>query len=143
MTERVTMKNKVCRSKLTQICAMSAMFGIFATAANAQEAHGKEYWRKIAANKYAVPEGEKAFALAKELGGHFKSSDSELRDELAYSILYMWIVEQKQFSGYELLSLEEEWRGNLKVGIGESGTDSVFGRSFSVLGLSLLAEREL
>src|SRR5262249_56246108 len=80
---------------------------------NGEGTHSKEDWKKIAANKYAVPEGEKAFALAKELGGYFKSSDSELRDELAYSILYMWIVEQKQFSGYELLSLEEEWRGNL------------------------------
>jgi uncharacterized protein DUF2785 len=111
------------------------------TAAQAQ--HGKEYWRGIAAKKYEVPEGEKAFALAKELSANLKSSDSELRDDLAYSILTEWILEKNAFTADELLALEAEWRGNLRAGIGESGTDSVFGRSFSALMLSALAEREL
>ena len=112
-------------------------------AAHAEGTHGKEYWRKIAANHYAVPEGEKAFALAKELSGYLKVSDAELRDDLAYSILATWILEQDDFSPTELLVLEEEWRRNLKVGIGENGTDSIFGRSFSALCLAALAEREL
>jgi Protein of unknown function (DUF2785) len=111
--------------------------------ARAQATHPKEYWRKIAANHYAVPEGEKAFALAKELSSYLKSSDPELRDGLAYSTLATWIVEQGDFSREELLELEEEWSGNLKAGIGEDGTDSIFGRSFSALCLSALAEREL
>lgn len=112
-------------------------------AANAQDAHGKEYWRKIAANRYEVLEGGKAFALAKELSGNLKSSDPELRDDLAYSILATWVLEKDAFTADELLALEEEWRGNLKTGIGESGTDSIFGRSFSALCLSAIAEREL
>jgi len=112
-------------------------------AANAQGAHGKEYWRKIAANRYEVLEGGKAFALAKELSGNLKSSDPELRDDLAYSILATWVLEKDAFTADELLALEEEWRGNLKTGIGESGTDSIFGRSFSALCLSAIAEREL
>lgn len=111
--------------------------------ADAQTAHEKAYWRRIAAKKYEVPEGEKAFALAKELGAALKSSDPELRDDLAYSILYMWIMKKDAFTAEELLALEAEWRGNLKTGIGENGTDSVFGRSFSALMLSTIAEREL
>ena len=109
-------------------------------AARAQSAHGKEYWRGIAAKKYEVPEGEKAFALAKELSGYLKSSDPELRDDLAYSILAEWILAKNAFRAEELLALEAEWRGNLRAGIGENGTGSVFGRSFSALCLAAIAE---
>src|SRR5882757_5051674 len=109
----------------------------------AQTAHGKEYWRGIAAKRYEVPEGERAFGLAKELSGYLKSSDAELRDDLAYSILAEWILHKGVFSKDELLALEEEWRGNLKAGIGNSETDSVLGRSFSALCLAAIAEREL
>jgi Protein of unknown function (DUF2785) len=108
-----------------------------------QGTHGREYWKAIQANHYQLPKGEKAFALAKEVGGYLKLSDSELRDDLAYSILTTWILTPDVLTGNELLELEEEWRGNLKAGIGERGTDSVFLRSFSVLCLSAIAEREL
>src|SRR5256885_5263596 len=111
--------------------------------AEAQGAHGKEFWKKIAVNRYEVPEGEKAFELAKELSAYLKSSDAELRDDLAYSILAEWILHKDVFSKDELLALEEEWRGNLKTGIGDSETDSVIGRSFSALSLAAIAEREL
>jgi hypothetical protein len=111
--------------------------------ANGQAPHGKEYWRGIAAKKYEMPEGEKAFGLAKELSGYLKSSDPELRDDLAYSILAEWILAKNAFSSEELLALEAEWRGNLRAGIGESGTDSIFLRSFSALCLAAIAEREL
>src|SRR5882757_879535 len=84
----------------------------------AQTVHGKEYWRGIAAKRYEVPEGEKAFGLAKELSGYLKSSDAELRDDLAYSILAEWILHKSVFSKDELLALEEEWRGNLTTGLG-------------------------
>jgi Protein of unknown function (DUF2785) len=138
-----SVRKRVCWSKLAQVFAMTAILGTFATAANAQVAHGKEYWKKIAANHYGVPEGQKAFALAKELGGYLKSTDAELRDDLAYSILATWVLRPDVLNGDELLRLEEEWRGNLKTGIGESGTDSIFLRSFSALCLSAIAEREL
>src|SRR5215475_3924508 len=78
------------------------------TAANAQSVRSKEYWKKIAENRYAVPEGEKAFALAKELSANLKLSDPELRDDLAYSILAEWILHQSVLNGDELLALEAE-----------------------------------
>lgn len=115
---------------------------VTAGAAHGQGTHGREYWREIQANHYNVPEGAKAIALAKELDGYLKSSDSELRDDFAYSILAEWILHKDVFSREELLEFEEKWRGNLRAGIGERGTDSIYLRAFSALCLSAIAERE-
>lgn len=97
--------------------------------------HGRDYWRSIVKNHYAVPSGQEAFPLALELSGDLGSTDPELRDDLAYSILYSWIAEQRRLSHEQLITLLEKWQANLRVGIGEVGTDSVFLRSFSVIGL--------
>ena len=105
-------------------------------------AHDKPFWRAIAANKYEIPPNEKPFALAQELSGYLGSPDPELRDDLTYSILTVWIVNRQQFSQEELIQLYEQWTANLHTGLGESGTDSILGRSFSALCLSSLAERE-
>jgi hypothetical protein len=105
--------------------------------------HDKPFWRAIAANKYQIPPNEKPFALAQELSGYLASPDPELRDDLTYSILTVWIVNRQQFSPEELVQLYARWTENLHVGLGETGTDSIFGRSFSALCLSSLAEREL
>ena len=109
----------------------------------AQAVHSREFWKQIVSNHYAVPPGAAVFPLASELSTYVSSPDPELRDELAYSILYVWIVRQKLLSHEELLSLQEQWQGNLRAGIGEAGTDSIFRRSFSALCLSIVAEREL
>jgi len=120
---------------------------VVAGAAYAQQppapVHDKPFWRAIAANHYQIPPGEKPFALAQELGSYLGSPDPELRDDLAYSILTVWIVNRRQFSPEELLQLEGQWSANLRAGIGEKGTDTVFKRSFSALCLASIAEREL
>lgn len=120
-------------------------FGLFiqgAEGAQSSATHGREFWRSIVRNNCAVPEGESAFALARELSGLLGSPDPELRDNLAYVILATWI-EQGKFSQPELLSLLDERRANLRSGLGESGTDSVLKRSFSALCLASLAEYDL
>ena len=105
--------------------------------------HDRAFWRAIQSNHYAVPEGESAVALAHELSGYLGSPDPELRDDITYSILDVWIIRRPQLSREELIPFLEEWSANLKIGLGESGTDSVLRRSFSALILSSLAEREL
>lgn len=105
--------------------------------------HDREFWRAIAKNRYAVPEGQQIYPMLRELSGYLGSKDPELRDDLAYTITAVWIKHQKQISVDELNSLLDEWRSNLRVGVGESGTDSVLKRSFSALCLSELAERDL
>ena len=106
-------------------------------------AHDKGFWRSIAANKFQIPPNEKPIALALELSGYLASPDPELRDDLAYTILSVWIVRRQYFSPEELLQLEQQWALNLRSGIGETGTDTVFKRSFSALCLASIAEREL
>lgn len=104
--------------------------------------HDRTFWRAIANNKYAVPEHESADALAQELSGLLGSPDPELRDDLAYSILTHWIYRLNLLSPQTLVSLTDEWRTNLKSGLGEQGTNSVLRRSFSALMLSSMARRE-
>jgi hypothetical protein len=105
--------------------------------------HDREFWRAIAKNHYAIPSGQEAFPLIEELSGYLGSPDPELRDDLTYSMVAVWIGPQKKLSAEQLASLADEWEGNLRSGIGETGTDSVLKRSFSALCLSVLAERDL
>lgn len=105
--------------------------------------HDKGFWRQIQQNNYAVPDGHKAFPLAQELSSYLSSTDPELRDDLAYSILAIWIANATLFSTEELNSLADQWTANLRSGIGETGTDTVLRRSFSVLCLASLAKRDL
>jgi hypothetical protein len=130
---------------LVSLCAIA----IFATnclvrqTPQPRKQHAKGFWRKIQQNKYEVPDGQKAFPLAQELSSDLGSTDPELRDDLAYSILAIWIANTALFSTEELNALADEWTANLRSGIGETGTDTVLKRSFSALCLASLAKREL
>jgi hypothetical protein len=112
------------------------------TASAAEPPHDRDFWRAIVNQRYAVPQNESADALAHELGSLLASPDPELRDDLAYSILAHWIHRPNILFTSTLLSLTDEWRANLKSGLGESGTNSILKRSFSALCLSEMAKRE-
>jgi hypothetical protein len=114
----------------------------FAATPQQGASHDREFWRAIEKNRFAVPNGQQAFPLLQELSGNLGSFDPELRDDLAYSIIDNWVRHQ-ELSAAELNSLADEWRANLRAGIGESGTDAVFKRSFSALCLASLTRREL
>ena len=114
-----------------------------AAGVQAKPLHDREFWRAIAKNRYAVPEGQPVFPLLRELSGYVGSQDPELRDDLAYSITTVWIKRQKQISTDELYSLLDDWQANLLTGIGETENDGVLKRSFSALSLVALAERDL
>lgn len=115
---------------------------VLSSVALASQAHDRQFWEKIAAQHYAVPEGQSASSLAQELSELLASPDSELRDDLAYSILTSWI-RKKELADADLISLSDQWRANLKKNIGESGNDSVLLRSFSALCLSEIAARDV
>jgi hypothetical protein len=106
-------------------------------------AHDRAFWQAIVKQQYAVPKGESPFSLVRELSGLLRSPDPELRDNLAYTIIAVWIVDRSVLSEAQLLALLDQWLANLKIGIGESGTDTVLERSFSALCLAALAERDL
>lgn len=97
------------------------------------------FWQAIAANGMSVPEDESAYELIVELSGHLGSPDSVLRDDYGYGIPTNWIRRQQLLSDDELRSLADLWLGNLSVGVGDMGDESVLLRSFSALNLSMLA----
>lgn len=115
---------------------------ICSAAHGAQPRHDRAFWQAIAKNQYAVPANESPDALAKELSALLASPDPELRDDLAYSILTHWIYRRNLLAESTLIALTDTWRANLKVGLGETGTNSVLKRSFSALCLSSMAARE-
>lgn len=85
---------------------------------------------------YAVPTTHTLPDLTRELFSFLGSPDPELRDMFGYFILTTWI-ERGLYSDNELRAMATELAENLKIGLGEQGTESVFVRAFSAL---ILAE---
>ena len=117
---------------------------VIASAVQAESTpHDKSYWAAIVAARYAVPPDESPLVLARELSVLLGSPDPELRDEIAFRILNVWLSGGAQFTDGELVTLLDEWQANLLVGKEPAGSDAVLKRSFSALCLSVLVERDL
>jgi hypothetical protein len=101
--------------------------------------HDRAFWESIEANDFAVPAGESAIDLAIELAGLSASPDRTLRDAIGYEITAAWVYRKRVFKPEELLRLVSLYEANLRRKLGETGTDSVLGRSFAALNLSTLA----
>jgi len=101
--------------------------------------HDKEYWQAIIADDFAAPAEVPMASLVGELSGYLSSTDPELRDGIAYSILTQWLYVKKVVPPELRRDLIDTWTVNLRKGIGESDTDSVLNRSFSALMLSVAA----
>jgi hypothetical protein len=96
----------------------------------------KEFWVSIAKNEYKIPEGYTLEELTQTLFDYLGSTDLELRDDIAY-IVYANFLKREMYSQDEIRAHVDKLLANLEKGIGETNTDSVFLRTFSVL---LLAE---
>ena len=92
----------------------------------------RSFWRVIANDENALPQGEWVAELTPELLAWLGSTDPELRDEFAYRILAAWI-ERGQYGPEQLRGMAKQMTANLEAGLGEEGTDSVFLRTYSVL----------
>ena len=125
------------------LALISAQPTVRASTSQTSASHDRAFWRNILKDNYRVPQGQSAFPLVQELSTYLGSSDPELRDDIAYSLIYAWIAYQKQLSPQELMPLLEQWQSNLRISIGETNTDTVLRRSFSALCLAVLAERDL
>jgi len=128
-------------------CVISTRWRTFVSVAAlvataAAPAHDVAFWRAVAQAKYAPPPGSDIPALTDELTVMLSSPDPELRDDIAYSTLTSWIYQQKILDADALRPLVERLLANMRRGIGEQGTDSVFGRSFSTLMLSVIVARD-
>lgn len=106
-------------------------------------ASNKAYLRFIANNHYQLPEDIDRFAFLQALLQNFDTTDAEFRDELTYMILAHAIIDREIADGLsapqrESLLLTCIDDAHLFYRTGESGTDSVFMRSFSLLIISAL-----
>ena len=96
----------------------------------------KEFWAILAKNDYTIPAGHTLDELRQTLFGYLSSTDPELRDDIAYIVYANWL-KREMFTKAEVSAHVDELLANLDKGIGETESDSVFLRTFSVL---LLAE---
>lgn len=96
----------------------------------------KEFWVSIARNDYVIPDGHTLNELKEILFSYLGSTDPELRDDIAYIVYANWL-KREMFTKEEVRAHIDELLANLDKGIGETESDSVFLRTFSVL---LLAE---
>jgi len=95
----------------------------------------KEFWVSIANNDYRIPDGFTREKLRKALFSYLGDTDFELRDDIAY-IVYANFLKREMFSKEEVRSHVNELLSNLEIGIGDTESDSVFLRTFSVLFLA-------
>ncbi|KYP79808.1 hypothetical protein AYW79_13250 [Ferroacidibacillus organovorans] len=108
-------------------------------------AHNAELLSKIMDNDCQFPTGTNLLAFCLALVENFRSTDARLRDRLSYSLLARLLTE------YHFLSVEDR-QTLLKVAlddqhlfyrIGESVTDSVFIRGFSILVVPLILDPDI
>lgn len=95
----------------------------------------KAFWKSLMQNDYAVPDGHSLEELTTELFAYLGNTDSELRDDIGYIVYANWL-EMGLYSQADVEHQITELLANLDKGIGETETDSVFLRSFSVLFLA-------
>lgn len=129
-----------CRPESSPPPAEQAASAVAAPASRtpAPSGRGKAYWRGIVEKDYAVPPGAVPADLVIELARHTGSPDPELRDDFGYMIPMTWIERDQRLSPPILRELFKHWKGTLRKGLGETGTDSVLLRSFSALHLATL-----
>lgn len=107
------------------------------------DVHDAAFWKAIKDHNFAVPSQESAGALALEIADLAASTDPSLRDGCGYEILGAWIYRNNLLTGEQLEALRAKLVPAMISHIGESENDTVFGRSFSALYMSILAAEDL
>ena len=100
----------------------------------------ESYWEEVHATGLAVPSDRPLDELTAELTRMLGAPDPQVRDALAYPTLATWI--QRGVYDDLLTGLGDGMATGLAVGLGETDTDSVFRRSFSVLVLAECVARD-
>ncbi len=114
-----------------------------AAPASAQPQPDRSTWVALAKGGFVVPEGRTAIDLLVAMNPLLASTDPVLRDDVAYSAAERWILRDKRLSAADLRTLLALWAKNLDDGLGSTGDDRVFKRSFSALSLSVIASADL
>jgi hypothetical protein len=99
--------------------------------------HPLEFWKQVKDNGYAVPDGIEPRAVLPELLEMLASSDPIVRDQVGYNVLAHWLM-RDQFDDETKRGLLPTLEAKLHLGLGESGTQTVFSRSFACLIFAVL-----
>ncbi|MBP0725447.1 DUF2785 domain-containing protein [Bacillus sp. RG28] len=103
----------------------------------------KEKLMKLKENNYILTEEENAYDLAIEMLKNIGSVDPVLRDDLIYSILSKWMINDvfttEQLQHLLFICIDEN---HLHYKLGEINTDSIFTRSFSILITAVILYKE-
>jgi hypothetical protein len=99
------------------------------------------FWEQVVSGGLKVPADRPLVELTEELTRMLGDPDPHVRDGIAFPTLASWINN----GVYDdlLVGLGDGIATGLAEGVGESGTDSVFRRSFSALVLAVVIDRDL
>ena len=78
-----------------------------------------------------------------ELDALFASRDPDVRDGVGFETVVAWVYRERKVSDAALAAATARWRDHLRCGLGATGDDRVFLRSFSALALSIAAAADL
>jgi hypothetical protein len=101
----------------------------------------KSFWLSLKQTNYKLPAGQNLLSLTEELFSFIPSSDPELRDTIAYETFANWL-EQGLYSPDQMRAYILRLIMNVQNGLGERGTDTVFGRTFSILCLAEIVHHD-
>ncbi len=100
----------------------------------------RSYWESVVADGMHVPTSRSLPDLTAELGEMLGSPDPRVRDDLAYPVLASWI--SQGVYDHLLRTLGNGLCVLMEEGVGSVTGDSVFHRSFAVLVLAEIIERD-
>lgn len=101
----------------------------------------RSFWAEISRNDYKIPEGQSLEELTKTLFGYLSDTDPEFRDDIAYVVYANWL-KQDLYTKDVILTHIDKLLANLEKGIGETESDSVFLRAFSILFLAEIVHND-
>ncbi len=103
-------------------------------------ARGIAFWEQVVADGLRVPEGRSLVELTEDLTRMLGDPDPAVRDAIAFPTMATWVDE----GVYDdlLVGLGDGMCHGLDIGLGETGTDTVFRRSFSALILTECVDRD-
>jgi hypothetical protein len=101
----------------------------------------KQFWASIAKNDYQIPGGHALEELTRTLFGYLSSTDPALRDEISYTVYANWL-KRGLYRQEQVREHAEQLLENLEIGIGETESNSVFLRAFSVLFLAEIVHND-
>jgi hypothetical protein len=101
----------------------------------------KEFWTFITKNDYQVPEGHTLENLTEILFSYLGSTDPKLRDDIGYVVYANWL-KRGMYSSEAIKAHVQTFLSNLEKGIGETESDTIFLRAFSILFLAELVHND-